>query len=887
MPKKSELIKNLKNYWRNQLQRKRSLTVILIFSFVLIVFSIVFIVNFYNDLNEHLFEEHQNHIIEFTEKISEIIDGVANSSWNQVHACNHVVSGSGDQNTIEDLSHTLEGTDDFIDFDQSMVIAFDENGNYYSSDGGSGYWTSSEILSEQRDSKQMIVEVPHIKNNVYFFFMERLSQPIKIKSVGTTVTHIAIAQNTESIRSLMSVSGFGDKCLSYIINSDGRCLYNYTFSQDFIDSYNVLRAVENYRIVNGGSYDDLQSGKSTALEFEYVDEHTGKAERWFVSNSAIKSMEWQVLLFVPTEVLGANTDVLMGQTFMFFVVLIIILSALLGMILFICLSAQADKRLMEEKEKANVALASAAKEAQSANSAKSEFLLYMSHDIRTPINGIMGMTEIAFKHIENKERIFDCLTKIQNSSNHLLNLINDVLSMSRIESGKTKAEHKPFNLRLCAENCSSIVEGQFSGRDLVLIKDFDGIRHPQVIGDELHLRQVFINILGNSVKFTPDGGKIYFRINEIGAESEKAVFQFELEDTGIGMSPEFLPHIFEAFRQEENSSRTNYNGTGLGMSITKRFMELMGGTIQVESTPHVGTKFTLKLPIEVDFEERADEPVSDEAINISGMKVLAVEDNELNLEIVCELLADQNVSVTTAVNGKLAVEAFENNPPGTFDVILMDIMMPVMDGLTAAKTIRSLNRPDAKTIPILALTANAYDDDVRKTKEAGMNAHLPKPLNSEDLYKALYHYFMMPTLSGKRALVVEDNELNAEIAQEFLQAEGVFVTCAENGQKAVEAVKNSGDNMYDFILMDINMPVMNGIDASKAIRKLEIPQANSVPIFGISANIDGEDDLQLKDAGMDGFLGKPIEISALLALLSEIKRKRAVRKDSEKSEEKK
>jgi signal transduction histidine kinase/ActR/RegA family two-component response regulator len=390
--------------------------------------------------------------------------------------------------------------------------------------------------------------------------------------------------------------------------------------------------------------------------------------------------------------------------------------------------------------KASVAMNEALEQARKANKAKSEFLSSMSHDIRTPLNAVMGMTGIALKHTDDEERVTDCLEKIEESSNHLLRLINDVLDMSRIESGKIVMAQESFDLRTCLANCASIIEGQLATRDVKLIREFEEFEYPIVIGDELHLSQIFINILGNSVKFTPDGGTIYFRARQIEKEGKK-VFYFELEDTGIGMKPEFLPQLFEKFTQESAGSRTNYKGTGLGMAITKQFVDLMNGTIQVESTLNVGTKFIIEIPMQVDTERKAELTPVEETFDLKGMKVLLVEDNELNMEIAEELLEEQGIIVTTAVNGLLAVEAFEQSKIGTFDAILMDIMMPVMDGLTATEKIRALNRADAKTIPIIAMTANAYVEDIKKTKEAGMNAHLAKPVDIDMLYATLMNFY--------------------------------------------------------------------------------------------------------------------------------------------------
>ena len=275
---------------------------------------------------------------------------------------------------------------------------------------------------------------------------------------------------------------------------------------------------------------------------------------------------------------------------------------------------------------------------------------------------------------------------------------------------------------------------------MALVEEFETLSHPRLLGDELHLRQVLINILGNAVKFTPDGGKIFFRCRELGTEGDAARFRLEVEDTGIGMKPEFLPMIFEPFAQEEGGSRSTYKGTGLGMSITKQFVDLMGGTIQVESEPGRGSLFRLEFLIDIDGDYQEVRESGFCRLDLTGSRLLLAEDNELNMEIALYMLEDEGIEAVPAQNGQEAVEIFSASPPGAFDGILMDVMMPVMDGLAATRAIRALKRADAGTIPIIAMTANAFDEDRRRCLEAGMNAHVAKPIDSATLIQVLSHY---------------------------------------------------------------------------------------------------------------------------------------------------
>lgn len=392
------------------------------------------------------------------------------------------------------------------------------------------------------------------------------------------------------------------------------------------------------------------------------------------------------------------------------------------------------------KEQEYVDQLSAAKEAaESANKAKSEFLSHMSHDIRTPINGVIGMTEIAKENLDDKERICDCLGKIETASHHLLSLINDVLDMTRIESGKVEINPIPMNLKRFIDNCESIITGQLTQRDLRFNVCTGELTHTLLVGDELHLKQIMINILGNAVKYTMDGGSITFTIEEIGVEGENALFRFTCADTGVGMKPEFMSHIFESFVQEDGGSRTTYKGTGLGMAITKELVEMMDGTITVQSELNEGSTFTVVVPLKIDADavEVEYKPV---AQSIEGAHVLLAEDNELNREIVQVQLGAAGVTVDSAENGKIAMDMFASSPVNCYDVILMDVMMPEMDGLEATRMIRKMDRPDAATIPIIAMTANAFDEDVRMAREAGMNAHLSKPVENATLIKVLSNY---------------------------------------------------------------------------------------------------------------------------------------------------
>ena len=382
-----------------------------------------------------------------------------------------------------------------------------------------------------------------------------------------------------------------------------------------------------------------------------------------------------------------------------------------------------------------------AKKAELANKSKTDFLRRMSHDIRTPLNAIMGTIRMIDSHLDDPVKIKEYTEKELSAVQYLLTLVNDVLDIGKMETGKILLEHKPFDLVELLQNTNSIVCTNAVRHSLVLKggKDMSSIRHRYVIGSPKHLERILMNIGSNAVKYNRAGGTITFYCNEVSADKEEAVYQFICEDTGIGMSEDYQKHVFEPYSQEGKESYTSFSGTGLGLPIAKSLAEQMGGTITFESQENVGTKFVVTIPLELDQNKQKEEKKKEtaERIKLDGKKVLLVDDNELNREIAEFMLIDMGLSVVQAGNGKEAVELFEKTDSYTFDFILMDIMMPVMNGLDAAREIRNMKREDAKTIPIIALSANAYIEDIQSSINAGMNEHLTKPVEIEVLRNTL------------------------------------------------------------------------------------------------------------------------------------------------------
>ena len=409
-------------------------------------------------------------------------------------------------------------------------------------------------------------------------------------------------------------------------------------------------------------------------------------------------------------------------------IMAVIVAVLLAVCIYYTLRHQ-----QEQEAQQKMALREAMEKADAANRAKSTFLLNMSHDIRTPLNGIIGLIKINMAHFDNAQKARENYQKMLVSANHLLSLINDVLEVSKLEDGSMEIAHEPVCLEEVFRDVSSIISERTQEAGITLEIGHPELSVPYVYGSSLHLRQIFLNLYGNCIKYNKPGGKIKTTVSCLDLQQDRVTYRWTITDTGVGMSQEFLQHIFEPFTQERTSARSVYQGTGLGMNIVKSLIDRMGGTISVTSKEGVGSTFVVTIPFEI-----AEKPVENKAISqqtgsIQGLSLLLAEDNELNAEIAKTLLEDKGAVVTQVGDGQQAVERFQKCQAGTFDAILMDIMMPVMDGLTAAKTIRSLDRPDAASIPIIAMTANAFHEDAEKCFAAGMNAHLAKPLEIEQV----------------------------------------------------------------------------------------------------------------------------------------------------------
>ena len=612
-----------------------------------------------------------------------------------------------------------------LDADGEVVSDFDSTG-----------LGSSEVMSKVEMSSIMdTLSIPEKTYTIRIAYADEshidLAAVSRIDAPGVVVGYFYTSADyanlvNNPIRSL--VSGYMPEHDGIIAVSSGNRIF--ASNSEALIGTNVEESAILRHIMERGAGEKLIHAKNESGMFGYDFGLMGKSQNYYI------------YAFMEEREVFSSTLYIVFCTILIYLLLVFVINILLKKTEEVYQKEQAayQEKHMKDLEEKNQQLEDAVVQAEKANAAKSNFLSRMSHDIRTPLNGIVGLLKIDEDHFDDQKLVLENHKKMKVAADHLLSLINDVLQMSKMEDGKIELSHEYVDLAELSRDIVTIIKDRAVTAGITWEYDEKNSRmlYPYIYGSPVHLRQIFLNIYGNCIKFNHPGGKICTKIETIGAENGSCTYRWTITDTGRGMSEEFLKQIFEPFTQEKNDARSDYQGTGLGMAIVKGLIDQMGGCITVTSEEGVGSVFSITIPFEIAAplqEEPKQERKQEESIQ--GLRLLVAEDNELNAEIAKTLLEDKGAIVSVVPDGKQALDAFENNPEGTYDAILMDIMMPVMDGLTATRAIRSLEREDAKSIPIIAMTANAFVEDGQKCLEAGMNYHLAKPLHMEELMRVL------------------------------------------------------------------------------------------------------------------------------------------------------
>ena len=670
-----------------------------------------------------------------------------------------------------------------------------------------------------------------------------------------TAGYIQKTQPLKEVAKRFSLSFYNDTGFSYVVNQEGDILIrslhrnsNRTFQNlfDIIDLQgNDAKEVARFRSA-------LQDRKRGVARFEY------QAEDYVFCYVPMEQVGgWYVVSIVPNRVIMEQANTILQNSQIFFFLLLVCIFVLTAIFLVYRDSARSVLQAEERARKA----------AESANLAKSRFLSNMSHDIRTPMNAIVGMTKLASDHAEEPEKVKEYLKNISMSGQLLVGLINDILDLSKIESGKMTLNNNTASLARLMTELVSIIQPIVARRNQKFDSRLHKIEHETLYFDSLRLNQILLNLLSNATKFTPEGGAISVDVTESPSpQAGSAHFTFRVADTGIGMKPEFIANLFDSFTRERDSRVDKIEGSGLGMAITKMIVDMMGGSIQVESAPGQGTVFTVDLDFLLSEEDSPSEP-------LPSLHVLVADDDPATCRSAEGFLLELGVNADTVGSGRAAVEkALAAHAQGKdYDLILLDWKMPDMSGVEAVRAIRKRTGYD---IPVIIFSAYDWAPIEDDALDAGATGFIQKPIFKSTLYHCILQYVLnkgLPAephegevrLTGKHVLLAEDNELNQEIARELLENAGAQVSIVTNGQRCVEQFEGSEPGYYDLILMDVQMPVMNGYEATRRIRSLERPDAG-VPIFALTADAFSEDIEAAREAGMNSHLAKPLDIPTMM-----------------------
>ena len=717
-----------------------------------------------------VYHERLNQMEEVTHQMFRSLEDVIDTHWDEVNVqCNYLYYTP--LKTDTEFYRYLKKLSELSNYHERQIelVAVDSDGHYYTENGGMGLLREMNYLA---DSPQWVSYVSNslTVDDSRMVFLEQLSTPITLQSGEKEITlrYFGISQSMTQLNDYFRCDAYENNNSVYVLDNDGFKLFNAN-DTELLKGHNVYTVLSRMSYLHGSSFAEAKERLDRTGSC-YSNAVLDGTEYFY----ALKQMEnawWTLAFLVPAEYVAVNTQKLVSIVMIIIIVIAMVFSVITVFVGWFLLRQKQQQELQAEKE-ANLRLeqynihltqvndelrqaqdiaAEALQSAERASKAKTDFLANMSHDIRTPMNAIIGITTLMKNELHQPEKLAEHLDKLEKSGQLLLGIINDILDMSRIESGKTTLNIEKTNLPQQVSQLDSIIRQQASQRRQTFTVE-NHVQHENVLADPNRLNQVLMNILSNAVKYTPQGGHIRLDVEELTHTEHYAKYRFVVQDDGIGMSEAYQKTLFEPFTREEKSGTNRVQGTGLGMAITKSIVDLMGGTIHVESAPGKGSRFEVVLELPIDAE--ADKvqtasalPEEDEAVSpLSGMSFLCAEDNAINAEILEMLLETKGASCTICSNGQEIVDAFASVKPGEYDMILMDVQMPVMDGLEATRRIRNGENPLGRTIPILAMTANAFLEDMQKSKEAGMDEHLSKPVDIAALEQTVKRFRVTPPI---------------------------------------------------------------------------------------------------------------------------------------------
>ena len=736
--------------------------------FVIIVLILTLFVMSQTYIQNLVYHERLSQMEEVTHQMFHSLEDVIDNHWDEVNVqCNYLYYTPLETDT--DLYRYLKKLSELSNYHEKQIelIAVDAAGRYYTEYGHTG------LLREMNYLENAPQRVSYVSNSLTvddsrMVFLEQLSTPITLQSGEKEITlrYFGISQSMTQLNDYFRCDAYENNNSVYVLDNKGFKLFNAN-DTELLKGHNVYTVLSQMSYLHGSSF--AEAKEQLARTGSCYSNAVLDGTEYFYALRQMKNAQWTLAFLVPAEYVAVNTQKLVNIVMGIIIGFAVVLSITAISVGWFFLREKQRRELRVEKEanlrleqyniqltkandemrKAQVIAADALQTAERASKAKTDFLSNMSHDIRTPMNAIIGITTLMKNELHQPEKLAEHLGKLENSGQLLLGIINDILDMSRIESGKTTLNVEKMNLPKQISQLDSIIRQQAGQRSQTFTVE-SHLQHENVLADPNRLKQVLMNILSNAVKYTPTGGHIRLELDELPRNEHYARYRFVVQDDGIGMSEDYQKTLFEPFTREEKSGTNKVQGTGLGMAITKSVVDLMGGSISVESATDKGTRFEVVLEFPIDTEadtvqEAQMLPEEGEiASPLSGMKFLCAEDNAINAEILQMLLEASGASCTICSDGQEIVDTFAGVKPGDYDIILMDVQMPIMDGLEATRRIRSGENPLGKTIPILAMTANAFLEDMQKSKEAGMDEHLSKPVDIRALEQTVKRFRVTP-----------------------------------------------------------------------------------------------------------------------------------------------
>ena len=715
-----------------------------------------------------VYHERLNQMEEVTHQMFRSLEDVIDTHWDEVNVqCNYLYCTP--LKTDTEFYRYLKKLSELSNYHERQIelVAVDSDGHYYTENGGMGLLREMNYLA---DSPQWVSYVSNslTVDDSRMVFLEKLSTPITLQSGEKEITlcYFGISQSMTQLNDYFRCDAYENNNSVYVLDDNGFKLFNAN-DTELLKGHNVYTVLSRMSYLHGSSFAEAKErlDRTGSCYSNAVLDGT----EYFYALKQMENAQWTLAFLVPAKYVAVNTQKLVSIVMIIIIVIAMVFSVITVFVGWFLLRQKQQQELQAEKE-ANLRLeqynihltqvndelrqaqdiaAEALQSAERASKAKTDFLANMSHDIRTPMNAIIGITTLMKNELHQPEKLAEHLGKLENSGRLLLGIINDILDMSRIESGKTTLNVEKMNLPQQISQLDSIIRQQAGQRRQTFTVNTH-LQHENVLADPNRLNRVLMNILSNAVKYTPTGGHIRFEVDELPRNEHYARYRFVVQDDGIGMSEAYQKTLFDPFTREERSGTNKVQGTGLGMAITKNIVDLMGGSINVESTTGKGTRFevVLEFPIDAEADTVPEAQVlpeeEEETSPLSGMKFLCAEDNAINAEILEMLLEANGASCTICSNGQEIVDAFASVKPGEYDMILMDVQMPVMDGLEATRRIRSGENPLGRIIPILAMTANAFLEDMQKSREAGMDEHLSKPVDIAALEQTVKRFRVIP-----------------------------------------------------------------------------------------------------------------------------------------------